>query len=265
MIRKIAIASVAVVAGLFILNSTHLGSYARTAWKKVKATAKAQIPLENQLEVIRNEVSQFMPELRKQVSGLAAETVAVQGLRHEIVDIRTNLDKQRTKIVAMKDELRTVKTGLEGRSSSGDRLRSRLERDVASYKRCADELKAKESLLEAKEQALEADKEKLANMRSQKEQWEVQIAQMETELKLLRTAQTKCAFQVDDSKFERIKGMLADVRNQINVQRTENDMWGAFVNDSPAVEPKAKSTAQVIKEAEEILGDSSDLKVEARK
>src|SRR5712692_1463237 len=130
MFRKIAIAALAVVGGLFILNSTHLGSYAKTAWKKVKATAKAQIPLENQLEVIRYEVSQFMPELRKQVSGLAAETVAVQSLRHEVTDIRASLDKQRSKIVAMRDELKStpVKIGPE------NRVRSRLERNVTSYK-----------------------------------------------------------------------------------------------------------------------------------
>jgi len=264
MFRKIAIFGLAAVAGLFILNSTHLGSYAKTAWKKVRASAKAQIPLDTQLEAIRCEVSEFMPELRRQVGSLAAETVAVQGLRQEVADIHASLDKQRSKIVAMKDELRsnTVKTGPEGRSN--DRLRSRLERDLASYKRCSEELKAKEALVEAKEQALEADKEKLATMRSQKEQWEVQIAQMETEVKLLRAAQSKCSFQVDDSKYERIKGTLADIRNQIKVQQTENAMWGAFVDDGGTVEKKTRSTAQVIKEAEEIVGDTADNK-EAQK
>src|SRR6266852_136733 len=193
MLRKIVLAGLAVVGGLFILNSTHLGSYARTAWCKVRAHAKAQVPLEYQLETVRNEVAQFMPEMKNQISALAAESYAVKKLRNEVTDLHACLDKQRDKIHAMKVELQsgTEKTVLNGRNGSVERLRNRLDRDVASYKRCADELKAKESLLEAKEAALEAERDKLNSMKAQKEQWEVQIAQMETELKLLRSAQTK--------------------------------------------------------------------------
>jgi chromosome segregation ATPase len=264
MIRKIFLAGLAVVAGLFILNSTHLGSYARTAWSKIRAHAKAQVPLEYQLETVRNEVAQFMPEMKNQISALAAESYAVKKLRNEVTELQACLNKQRGNISAMKEELKTVKTSLDGRGGPVERLKNRLDRDVASYKRCADELKAKESLLEAKEASLEAERDKLNNMKAQKEQWEVQIAQMETELKLLRSAQTKSTFQLDDSKFAQIKGMLNDLKDQIQVQKTAADMWGAFSNDVP-VEKQAKTTAQVIREAEEVVGDNSDIKVEASK
>jgi len=267
MLRKIALASLAVVAGLFILNSTHLGSYAKTAWNKVRTAAKAQVPLEYQLETIRNEVSQFMPEMKKQISSLAYETVKVKELRDDISEIRASLGKQGDRILAMKNDLqsRPEKTSLEGRTASTDRLRNRLERALTAYKTCGAELKAKENLLEAKEQALAFEQEKLASMKAQKEQWEVEIARMETELKTLRLAQTKCSFQLDDSKFSTIKGMIADVKNQIKVQQTENDMWGAFSNDAVVAEKKARSEAQLIKEVEETFSDNADLKVEAKK
>jgi hypothetical protein len=252
----------AMVAGLFILRSTHLGSYAKTAFKNLKASAKSMVPLDKQLEVIRNEVAEFRPELQKQVSALAAETVAVQNLRQEISDVHANLDKQGKRIVAMKEELLTAKTSSDGRAR--DRLRNRLERDLASYKRVSDELKAREALLEAKEQALVADQERLAAMRSQKELWEVTIAQMETEVKLLQIAENRSPCQVDDSKFERIKGMIADVRNQIKVQQTAIVMWSQYSDEAPTAEKKTLSDTQLMKAVDEIVGDSGDTK-EVRK
>jgi chromosome segregation ATPase len=265
MLRKIVIVGLAVGAGLFILHSTHLGSYARTAWSKARAAAKAQVPLEYQLETIRNEVADFMPEMRKQVSALAAEKMAVKRLRNDVTDLRASLTKQGSRIQAMKDDLQsgTVKTASFDRS--GERLRAKLERELAAYKRCGDEIKAKESLLEAKEKNFALEAEKLASMQSQKEQWEVQIAQMETELKMLRLAQAKSSFQLDDSKFAHIKEMLKDVEHQIGLQQTENEMWGAFTSDTVSLEKKTKTDAQLIKEVEETLGQNSDLKVEATK
>ena len=84
MIKKLAVVVLAVGAGAFLLHSTHLGAFARTAWDKTRAAAEKQIPLEFQLDSIRGEVSQLVPDMRRHISQVAAETVAVQSLREDI-------------------------------------------------------------------------------------------------------------------------------------------------------------------------------------
>src|SRR5438128_3677080 len=106
MLKKIGFAALAVVAGLFILNSTHLGSYAKTAWHKVKKTAKGQVPLEFQLESARHEIAQLIPDMRKHIDGIAQEMRAVQRLKEDITVTKANLDEQKKLIYAMKEDLK---------------------------------------------------------------------------------------------------------------------------------------------------------------
>src|SRR5438477_12911897 len=106
MLKKIGFAALAVVAGLFILNSTHLGSYAKTAWHKVKKTAKGQVPLEFQLESARNEIAQLIPDMRSNIDNIARETIAVGRLREGIAVTKANLADQKTRIYTMKEDLK---------------------------------------------------------------------------------------------------------------------------------------------------------------
>ncbi|HMC89867.1 MAG TPA: hypothetical protein VKI17_09980, partial [Gemmataceae bacterium] len=153
MCKKLVIATIAVVAGLFILNSTHLGSYARTAIHKVKSAVKGQIKPEFMLETARNEAAQLIPDMRKNISSVAAKDVAVQRLREEVASIRNNLEKQKDHVRAMKDAL---KSGSElavynGRETTRSRLSDRLARELAASQACAQQLAAKEALLESEE------------------------------------------------------------------------------------------------------------------
>jgi len=259
MFKKIGIAALAIVAGLFIVKSTYLGAYARTAWGKVKSTAKAQVPLEFQIESLRNEVAQLTPDMKTHCNAIAEEMVAVQTLKNQIVDIRTNLDKQKEMVRSMNQDLKSGERKIvyNGRTYSSERIREKLHRDLASCKRCAEELKAKEQLLEAKERSLDAAREQLSTMKAQKEQLEVQIAQLEADVKTLRVAQTQSNFQLDDSRLASIKSQLADIQNQLKVEKIAGDLQGAFSNDTIELEKKTPSAAQLSRDVEEFLGGDS--------
>src|SRR5262249_36604469 len=121
MFRKLVITAVAVGAGLFILNSTHFGSYARTAFNKVRTAAKRQVPLEFQLETIRTELAQINPDMRRHLSKIAQETVAVQNLKDEIRVVQAELDKKTEQIRTMRNDLKSS----EGRVVYNDKTYSR--------------------------------------------------------------------------------------------------------------------------------------------
>lgn len=270
MLKKIAFAAVAVVAGLFILNSTHMGSYARTAWHKVKKTAKCQVPLEFQLESARNEIAQLIPDMKRHIDVVAQETQAVHRLRDDITLTRANLAEQKKNLLAMKEDLKKadVKILYGNRFYSADRVSQKLARDLASCQRCEKELESREQMLEAKQRALEAARDQLASMKTEKEKLEVLVATMEADLKTLRLAQTRSQFQLDDSRLSRIKQTLADIRDQMRAQQTASELTAEFLNDAIPVAQQniVPSKDQVIKQVEAYLGDEkADSSVAAQK
>ncbi len=262
MFKKLVVTAVAIGAGFFLLKSTHLGGYARTAWAKARTTVQGQIPLEFKLETIRNEVAQLVPDMRRNISAVAAETVAVDELREEVVVIRSNLDKQKQLVGNMTEELRNGKTqvvSFGSRKYSTERFQERLAIELLGAKQCADNLKAKEQLLEAREKGLEAQKAQLSSMRNQKATLEVQIAQLEAELKTMRLAQVRSEFQIDDSRLSRIKAAIAEVRNSMKVAKVSANMLGEFDSQFKETEgTPVKSKAELVKEAQEFLGHDGE-------
>jgi chromosome segregation ATPase len=263
MFKKFLVTAVAIGAGVFLLRSTHLGGYARTAWTKARTTVQGQIPLEFQLETIRNEVAQLVPDMKRSINHVATETVAIEGLREEVVAIRGSLESQKELVRAMSEELRQGKTQqvvFKDRKYSPDRFQEKLDRELQAARQCTANLKAKEQLLEAKEQGLETLKLQLTSMRTQKSTLEVQIAQLEAELKNLRLAECKSEYQLDDSRLSNIKAALADVRNQMKVIKVTHNLLGQFEGDlQNASEIKVKSKTELVKEVNEFLGNEGDV------
>jgi chromosome segregation ATPase len=261
MFRKIGIAALAVVAGMFILKSTHLGAYARTAWHKVRTGIKHEVPIEFQIDTIRQEVTQLMPDMRKNISLVARETIELQRLHEQVETVQIKLDNELDSVAALRNSLQdaTATVSFKGRKLSLERAQDLLARKIDACKTCQTELKAKKDLLEAREAGLEAEREKLAGMKQQKENYEVQIAQLEAQLKTLRLAQARSNFQLDDSRLSRIKGMIDDVRSQMQVEEKTAQLVGEFCTDEaspPASTKPAKTKADVIQAANELLGDS---------
>jgi len=250
MCRKIGLAAVLVVAGLFLLNWVGLGSYTSTAWQKIKGNAKKQVPLEFEIERVRNQVSQLIPDMKKNLTVVAEEIVAVENLKEEIADIRTRLMGEQKKMQAMAKDLESGNKFVvyDGKQYSADRVREKLSRDFNSFKRCKAELESKEKLLEAKERALDAARQQLATIRIQKGELEVLIAQLEAELKTVRLAQSQSKYTFDDSKLAQAKATLADIKNRLNAEKNLVELEGQFANDNIPVEKRERSAKDLAKE-----------------
>ena len=106
MFKKLLLTALAVVAGLFILNHTRLGSYGQTAWGKIRNTAKKQVPLAFELERVKQQVAQLVPDMRKHLSTVAEEIVAIDNLKEEIQVAKGNLAKQNDAIHTMMEQLK---------------------------------------------------------------------------------------------------------------------------------------------------------------
>jgi chromosome segregation ATPase len=251
MIKKLAITAVAVLGVLFLLNTTGLSSYTSVAFNKIRGTFKRQVPLEFEIERIRHEIAQLVPDMKKNLSAVAEEMVAIENLKDEIQVTKGNLEREKGKILTMKEDLesgaQTISYG--GRDYSANRIREKLTADFASYQRAETEVKSKEQLLEAKERSLDAAREQLASIRTQKQELETEVAKLEADVKQVRLAQCRNQFHFDDSRLARVKAALADLRNRLKVEKTEDELVGQFANDNAIpVEKKAKSAKELSKE-----------------
>jgi chromosome segregation ATPase len=251
MFKKIGIAAVLAVAGLFVLNKAGLSSYGATAMQNLRSCFKKSVPLEFEIQRLRYEITQLVPDMNKHVGAIAEEMVTIQNLKDEVADARDNLKRRKGEIVMMTRDLErgTAVISYGDRDYSASRIREKLSRDFASYQRAESELKSKEQLVEAKERSLEAGRQQLAEVKSQKQELEVELARLEAELKTVRLAQTHNKFHFDDSAVARCKATLADLRTRLKVEKTTAELQGQFANDNTIpVGKKVKSANELTKE-----------------
>lgn len=268
MCKRIGIAAVVVAVVLFLVNSTMLGSYTSTAWSKIHGSFKKQVPLEFEIERIKHEIAQLVPDMKKNLSSVAEEMVAIDNLKEEIADKRANLQVQKASIMAMTEDLdKGLKViSYKGVDYSATRVREKLAKDFRSYQDCEKNVKVQEQLLEAKERGLDAAREQLGTIKAQKQELETQVAQLEAELKAVRLAQTRNKFHFDDSRLAHCKAILADIRNRLKVEKTQEELSGQFANDPTIAVEKPKSTPELSREIKAYFqGDESPDKVAADK
>jgi len=264
MCRKIGLAAVLVVAGLAALGWAGLGSYTSTAWNNIRSKAKKQVPLEFEIERLRNQVSQLVPDMKKNFSVIAEETVAVENLRQDIDTAQAALATRETELRAAAKALESgaQRVVYKGHDYTAARAAEKLNRDFASFKRAKGELESKRKLLDAKEVSLDAAKKALDNLRTQKAELEVQVAQLEAELKTLRLTQTKGKLHLDDSKLSQAKATLSEIRNRLNVEQKVAEIEDQFESDGDVSAPKAtKSAKDVGKDISAGLDADKDEKV----
>jgi DNA repair exonuclease SbcCD ATPase subunit len=232
MIKKVAIVALGVAAAFMALSFTRMGSYCGTAKDRFCGWANKQVPVEFEIERLKREVGQLIPDMKRNRSIVAQETVSVENLRNEITNTRTNLENQRSAMLKLSKDLENGDTTYvsNGRVYTKAEVAAKLDRDLAAFKRVEAELKAKEQMLEAKEKALESAKGQLDAMMDQKRDLEVQIAQLEAELKNVRLLQTRSKFQLDDTRLADVKRSVQELQNRLRAERIETEMEGKFAD-----------------------------------
>jgi chromosome segregation ATPase len=268
--KKIIFGAVAGVVVLALLANTRCGakvtSFLGTAWDKATIDAEKQVPLEFEIERLRHETAQLVPDMKKHLGVIAEEMVAVDNLRQQIKESRGKQALRKQNILTMTADLKAGQERIiyDGREYSARRVKEKLEQDLAAFDRAESELKTAEQVLEAREKSLDVAREQLAVLKSKKQELELKLAELEAKVKMLRLAQSKSKVQVDDSRLAHIQASIADLENRLKVENTKLTLEEQ-VSDPIPVEKKAKSTNEVIKDVEARFGDGqkADSKIAA--
>jgi chromosome segregation ATPase len=264
MCKKILIAGVAVVLGLLVVKKTELGSHLSTFWKHTKTSVRNAVPIDNEIDRLRDEIARLGKDYKTHYSSLAEEMVAINRLKKEITEVEKGLDKQKADIDTMKTDLKSGTRIIEYGDVrySREQVERQLKRSFESYKRCEEGLKAKKELLEAREQGLAAAKDKLSEMMRARTEMEVELARLEAEFKSLQVAQTRSKFKLDDSDFARVKEAIARLQDRIETERTTAEIAGQFA-DGPVKVAEKVEKRDLLQEIEEYF-NSSEVKVNTK-
>ncbi len=264
MCKKIGIAALAVVAGLFVLNRTKLGDWARFAFHSVKERVEATVPPEVELQRMRYEMTQLEPEISKNKDQLAKDIVDLKELKHDIVVAEANLQKRYEEIVSAKKAVEgagdhVAKVSYNNRKLPPAKAKELIVKDYETYKSAKSALEMRKKLADAKETAIEEATKQLANWQASRDELKAQIDQLEAELNTIRIMEAKHDISFDNTRLTRLKDSIKEFKKSNEVRMTRLALEKGEVVTSEAKPEKAEATDRVWNE----IGDEKPSKVAA--
>jgi chromosome segregation ATPase len=258
MCKKFAVLAITVAAVVALLSFTKAGSYGRTLWKQARESACRNVPVELEIQRLKDEVDRLTPDLKKNIGTVANEMARVQRLEDEINQTRDNLEKQKEKLLQMTGDLKGGETEFikNGKVYSRKDMAEKFSQDWESYKRAEADLATRVQILESRKQKLEIAKAQLSEIQKQERTLRLQIEQLETDLQLVRLAQTQNTVVLDDSRLSDIKRSMSDLQERITAEKMKAELEARFFPNSYVqgidTQPP-RPISEVVKEAEDYL------------
>jgi len=259
MVKKGSLGAALGAGTLFLVFGTAAPSYIKTAFCKMRQTAKDSVDPRFEIERARTEIASLQPAFDQNKEVLARAEVAAERLQKEIGEVQASLDHQKATIVALRDQVKKGDYRLTGHVlGTADEAKARLAHRLDQYKADESVLKEKHELLKAKHQMIETAHGQLETLKTQKQKLLTQLSNIEARLALIEASQSKSEFNFDSSALARAKEAVANLEERLDIMahRVEiDDKYGDIDGHSTAtcVDPQR----DVVKEVDEAFGPAS--------
>jgi len=240
---------------LFLVFGTSAPSYVKTAFHKMRQTAKHSIDPRFEIERARSEIASLEPAFDQNKETLARAEVAAKRLEKEIVEVQAGLDHQKTTITALRDQLKSGDYRLTGHTVGTARdVEARLTNRWDQYRANESVLKEKQELLKSKQQLIESAHNQLETLRAHKQALLTRLASIEAKLSIIEASRAKSDFNFDSSALARAKEAVANLEEKLDVMATKaeiDDKYGDIDGRSTnCLDPNRN----VVKEVDEAFG-----------
>jgi chromosome segregation ATPase len=241
---------------LYLAFGTSAPSYVKTAFCKVRQTAKESIDPRFEIDRARNEINSLQPAFEQNKEMLARAEVAAEGLEKEIAVVQASLEQKKAQITKMAAQLKAGDFRLTGHVvGTADEVKARLANRLDEYKATESVLREKQELLKSKREMIESAHSQLETLRAQKASLLTRLSNIEAQLSVIEASQAKSEFNFDSSALARAKEAVAGLENRLNVMRhlaDINDKYGDIDGRSATqcVDPQR----DVLKEVDEAFG-----------
>ncbi len=233
---------------------TSAPSYVKTAFSRMRQSAKDSIDPRFEIERARSEIASLEPAYNQNKETLARAEVAAERLQREIGEVQASLDHQKAAIVAMSTQLKNGDYRLTAfTGGTADEVKARLENRLDNYRANESVLVEKQELLHAKQQMITAAHNKLESLRSQKSMLLTKLAKIEARLQSIEASQGESEFNFDSSALARAKEAVAGLEEKLDVMAHRvviDNKYGDIDGKSVTADPNRN----VMKEVEDKFG-----------
>jgi chromosome segregation ATPase len=261
MCKKVLIAAVAVVVGLFLVKKTELGSLMKVWWKDARAGLERQVPPEVQIKQLNEEIEQIDKDIQKNLGRLATQAADYDVLETKVARLRTLQEERKTEIRELmgkiSKEVGTERITFNNRKYRPSELTRKLDLTVSLFNSKKEQLKGLENLLQSKRRTLEVSRQRIDEIFAQKEELKTLVAKLETQVEVLKLKQTESTVQLDDSHLGRCKDLVQKIERRLAEETKLVELKQEYGYDKkPRVFAKeTRPTADVLKEAEKAIQD----------
>jgi hypothetical protein len=242
-------------------------SYTKTSLGWVQQSVREAVPVEFEINRANQMIRDLDPEIHRNMHLIAKEEVDVKGLRDQLAEGEKQLAKNKSDIETLKGDLQKGGSLFVycGKNYTAKQVELDLTRRFEQFKVKEATLNKLRQVLAARENGLIAGREKLKAMQAAKSKLEIDVANLEARLEMVKVAQSTSEFNFDDSQLSRTKDLVRAISARIDVTEKLVNAETTYPGQIDlAEEPASDITEQITKYFEESKesGDSVAVKLE---
>ncbi len=237
MMKKGLLGTALGAGALFLAFGTSAPSYVKTAFHRVRQSAKDSIDPRFEIDRARSEIASLQPAFDQNKEVLARAEVAADRLQKEIGEVQASLDHQKSSIIALRDQVKKGDYRLTGHVvGTADEAKARLGHRLDQYKATESLLKEKQELLKSKMTMIDTAHTQLETLKTQKQQLLTKLADIEARLSILEASQPKNEFNFDSSALARAREAVAGLEERLDVMSHKAEIDEKYGDiDAPTV------------------------------
>ncbi|MBI3464422.1 MAG: hypothetical protein HY000_15405 [Planctomycetes bacterium] len=254
MIKKALIAGGGMVLVSGLLFGTDAGSYVATSAGWMKDSVKRSVPIEFEIERARREIHNLVPAIRQNMHVIAKEEIEVERLDEQIAQADKRLTTDKADIVRLSSDLKTGEDHFyyASRRYTCDQVKLDLANRFARYQTNEATLGSLREIQRARRHGLEMARQKLEQMLAQRHQLAAEVENLEARLKTLEVAKSTSQYCFDDSQLGRVKQLISDVKQRLDVDERLLNAEGYFQEEIPLEE--ARQAENIVDQVTEYFG-----------
>lgn len=239
-------------------------SYAATSLGWMRQSVSDSVPVAFELQRARDMIKGLRPEIENNMRLIAKEEVELHGLKQQLAVGEKSLAKSKSEIERLTNDLKRGDSTFVycGKSYSAKAVETDLTQRFETYKVKEATIEKLGQIISARERGLIAGREKLKAMQGAKTQLEVDVANLEARMEMVRVAQTTSEFNFDDSRLARTKELVKNIGTKIEVAEKLVNADTTYPGQIALDEPESSNITEQITNYFENSDDSVAVKLE---
>ncbi|MHB1425405.1 MAG: hypothetical protein ACYC3I_19720 [Gemmataceae bacterium] len=259
MLKKLVIATVAVIAGMVAL--TKVTKVSPTVWfGDCCHSIRNMVPPEAQLKQLKADIENIDRDIDKNLGTLARMSTEVDQFADSLARDRNRQAHLRADISDLQKSLKdqAERVVFRGRKYDAEDLTRRLDMDVTEYNCLKEKVKVQDKILKEKKNTLAAATNRITEMRNEQERLRLLAVKLEHELELVKIKQIQNhVTDFDNSSLARAQQNAKDVETRLKEIEKLIEYKKEFgrIDTTTLETEKGKSREEVLHAAKEALQD----------